>query len=478
MTQAVELHVEPTAAQREDARLAAIRALRLLDEPASAAVNDLARLAAEVCGAPTALVNIIDDRWQTSVSCVGGEMDPVARDQTLCSRTIVERRTVVTTDAREDPRFRDSPYVTGERASIRFYVSVPLNTEAGDVVGTLCVYDTEPRVLGPAGARMLTALARQIVVDYELRRAAAESAERARELAAMAERTEAVTRMLRTALEYAPHGTAILGVTGPERGVMIRVNPALTAMLARPDLAGTPLIDIIDAQDADAVRAAFDRIAEGAEDRVELVCRVGAGGGYLFLQVSLALVRDPGGGPAHALLQARDVTRQRTHEEWLTRHATTDPLTGLANRLAMRIRLEAEIDRLRLGSGGLGVLIVDLDRFKTVNDVLGHETVDELLVAVAGALAAAAGPEGLVSRLGGDEFIVLAPGLAGADLPRLVERVKDAVLEAGTEVSDRLGYAITGSVGAVLTRNPATAPEDLIRRADQGRYADKGDRQR
>ena len=97
------------------------------------------------------------------------------------------------------------------------------------------------------------------------------------------------------------------------------------------------------------------------------------------------------------------------------RRATHDPLTGLPNRALLDTRLEEAVRRAAASGQLVAVLYIDIDRFKTINDGLGHEVGDQLLVAVARALMAELGPNDTLARQGGDEFMMVVPDLPGAD---------------------------------------------------------------
>ncbi|MEG3194031.1 GGDEF domain-containing protein, partial [Lysobacter sp. D1-1-M9] len=117
-----------------------------------------------------------------------------------------------------------------------------------------------------------------------------------------------------------------------------------------------------------------------------------------------------------------DITERKQGEEILRIQARTDPLTGLLNRDAIRFEIEA---RLREPSqAGLAVLYIDLDRFKVVNDVLGHSAGDRLLASAAHRIRRAVGSEGLIARFGGDEFLVVCSTGDDAGRPsRLAEAI-------------------------------------------------------
>jgi diguanylate cyclase (GGDEF)-like protein len=159
---------------------------------------------------------------------------------------------------------------------------------------------------------------------------------------------------------------------------------------------------------------------------------------------------------------ARLLGEQRASEERLQYEATHDGLTGLANRALFRARLTAALD-----TTGAAVLLVDLDDFKTINDSLGHDVGDDVLVAVAGALRSAAGADGLPVRLGGDEFAVL---LDDPDGPG--EAVLDRIM---AELSGPLGehrLLVHASAG-MATADPGTPLDHLLRDADSAMYAAK-----
>ncbi|MFC4167308.1 putative bifunctional diguanylate cyclase/phosphodiesterase [Teichococcus aestuarii] len=194
---------------------------------------------------------------------------------------------------------------------------------------------------------------------------------------------------------------------------------------------------------------------------------------------------------AYALRRLQDARREaarRRRAEALSRHlAVVDPLTGLPNR-----RRLMEALALRLESHGaaeaVAVLLIDLDRFKPVNDLHGHATGDRLLQAAAGRLAALARPEDMVARLGGDEFVILAtleaggPDAAGAadTAARLARRVATALEqpfvleEQGGGEADRQ-VQVGASLGIAILHGGPCPPEEALRRADLAMYRAKAE---
>ena len=168
-----------------------------------------------------------------------------------------------------------------------------------------------------------------------------------------------------------------------------------------------------------------------------------------------------------------DVTARHLEESELRRRASSDPLTGLHNRMQVE---EALAERLSAGGQRVGVLYLDLDGFKAVNDTFGHEAGDDFLVQVAGILRAEVRAADLVGRLGGDEFTVVVDldgdgdeqDHGAATLESLAGRLAGAVARC----SEATGLTVTTSVGAAQGV-PGDSPRDVLRRADRAMYVNK-----
>jgi diguanylate cyclase (GGDEF)-like protein/PAS domain S-box-containing protein len=171
------------------------------------------------------------------------------------------------------------------------------------------------------------------------------------------------------------------------------------------------------------------------------------------------------------VLNARDVTERLRLEEQLTRQAFHDGLTGLANRALFRDRLDQALARSARSLDPLAVLLVDLDGFKQVNDSLGHDAGDELLMQLAGRFDEIVRPSDTLARLGGDEFALLLEGVTQTQAvtvaDRVLERAAEAVQVAGREL------AVSASVGIVAHPGGHGDSAELIRHADVAMYAAK-----
>jgi diguanylate cyclase (GGDEF)-like protein/PAS domain S-box-containing protein len=256
---------------------------------------------------------------------------------------------------------------------------------------------------------------------------------------------------------------------------MIRyASPSAASVLGAEPVIGARLHEVIHCED----QAQVDRVLElvrcdgiqvhgdwadwnlcrpdGSPVQVEVTCR------------DLRQDRTVGG----LVITLRDVTERRRLENELRHHAFHDALTGLANRLLFQERVEQAMARSREKAGTVGVLFVDIDDFKLVNDTMGHATGDELLIAVGQRLSAALRRQDTAARLGGDEFAALIE-VAGSpsDVEHVAERVVAALAEP-FEIGERLVSGVA-SVG-VATSEEATEAQELLRQADLALYVAKG----
>ena len=166
-------------------RLAELRRLAVLDVVGDRELDEVVKLAADVCGVPVAMVTVHTDTEQRHAAKVGTTIAALSREQSFCRETMARGELLEVQDVTADPRFAGLDVVTGE-PGIRFYAGVPLISAAGLAIGTVCVLDTRPRELDDTMRAALTALARHVVGEWEMR---AESA-LVRDLAARAGQVE------------------------------------------------------------------------------------------------------------------------------------------------------------------------------------------------------------------------------------------------------------------------------------------------
>jgi diguanylate cyclase (GGDEF)-like protein/PAS domain S-box-containing protein len=200
-----------------------------------------------------------------------------------------------------------------------------------------------------------------------------------------------------------------------------------------------------------------------------LVCRDGH---EVFIEDSVAPICDREGQVTGAVIVFRDVTTTRALEEILTYNAEHDTLTGLPNRLLLNDRVGQAIALARRQHGQAAVLYMDLDRFKHINDSLGHQIGDKLLQSVAGRLVDCVRTPDTVSRQGGDEFVVLLQELHHPeDAAITATRLLKAVAEVHS--IDHHQISVTGSIGISLFPDDANDVETLLKHADAAMYLAK-----
>jgi hypothetical protein len=161
--------LEPAIPDDEERRLALLKACNIIYTPAEEAFDEVARLAAEICGTEIALITLVDSDYQWFKARVGVKQEGTARDLSFCGHCINHRHALVFEDTHLDARFSDNLLVTGD-PYIRFYAGVPLLLEEGSAVGALSVADTRSRTLTARQIASLERLARQITRELALPR--------------------------------------------------------------------------------------------------------------------------------------------------------------------------------------------------------------------------------------------------------------------------------------------------------------------
>lgn len=213
----------------------------------------------------------------------------------------------------------------------------------------------------------------------------------------------------RVAFDNAPISMSMIGLAPGSEGCYLRANAEFCTMLGytSDEVLTLTMPDLTHVDDVEKDRARFAQLTSGAVGSVAFDKRFRRKDGQtVFAWVTSSVVLGPLGAPLFLITHALDMTPRRQQQAELERLALTDTLTGLANRTLLTDRLDQALARLQRVDGSCALLLLDIDRFKLVNDSLGHQVGDALLVEVAGRIEAASRADSTVARLGGDEFVV------------------------------------------------------------------------
>jgi diguanylate cyclase (GGDEF)-like protein/PAS domain S-box-containing protein len=349
----------------------------------------------------------------------------------------------------------------------RSHICVPLF--AGDrPIGTLSVMSTsEEERLNEDDRQTLELLAG--VLSEGVSRAAESDAKR-KQLEALA-RFEAI-------YQGALSGVLVISA----HGQVIDANPAMVQLLGfeSADQIEREFARHIHPEDREGVLIKVRELLAGDSNSLRQQHRlVRADGEVVWVSASLSIVRDGAGRPSFGILMVQDDTERKAAEEALMRQselnehqALHDGLTGLPNRTLFRDRIEQAIALARREGGQLAVAMIDLDRFKDVNDTLGHHAGDVLLVEVGRRLQRILRSTDTVARLGGDEFgVLISQPRTTSDVAVVIGKLR-AALEQSVTV-EGLALPAEGSIGIAMFPAHGRDVETLLRHADAAMYTAK-----
>jgi diguanylate cyclase (GGDEF)-like protein/PAS domain S-box-containing protein len=273
----------------------------------------------------------------------------------------------------------------------------------------------------------------------------------------------------RTAFEDAPIGMALVA----QEGRFLRVNRSLCDITGydENELLRLDFQQITHADDVDRDVEQARRLLAGELRRYQMEKRYRRRDGRIvWVMLSVSLVRDCGRTP-YFLAQIEDIDERKQAERQLRRLADHDPLTGLLNRRRFNEELEREAARARRQGGAGALLVVDLDRFKLVNDSHGHRAGDSILRAVGRTLEDRLRSSDLAFRIGGDEFAVIAPGCGNEPDARAFATDVAEAIRSGTIAATAI--RVTASIGVALIGAAAGSGDDVFAAADDAMYAAK-----
>jgi diguanylate cyclase (GGDEF)-like protein/PAS domain S-box-containing protein len=271
-------------------------------------------------------------------------------------------------------------------------------------------------------------------------------------------------RLMARGLEQVGEGVAIFDV----RHVLVYANPELaTSRGTRPEeLVGKHMREFMDFPPGVTDEMMIDEIGAQGVMRLE----VPGGGGLPDVQVSASLLDDDDGVRIGHIVCVQDISERKRLEARLRRAALHDPLTDLPNRRLFLDSLELALDTQQASGLHVGVLFVDLDGFKAVNDAHGHDAGDRLLLQVAGRMHNCVRGTDMVARIGGDEFVVLLREVADSFRPTATAERIMAAIAIPFDLGE-VTVTISASIG--VATSPPDGPKTLLHTADSAMYEAK-----
>ncbi len=283
-------------------------------------------------------------------------------------------------------------------------------------------------------------------------------------------RAEEELRILSLAVQQSPISVVITD----RNGIIGYVNPKFEEVSGySAETALGERLDFIrfDQQEENPYKDLWATVRSGQEWRGEC-CNQRADGQIFWEYITVSPLKNALGAVTHFVAVKEDITVRRSYEEYLRRQAHFDPLTGLPNRMLLLDRLDQAIVLSQRNRNRSALLCVDLDRFKHVNDTLGHAAGDALLKEAAGRLAACARESDTIARLAGDEFVLLLSGVENAmAAQRVAQRVVDAF--AVPFALEGQEHFVTASIGIALYPEDGSERQLLLRNADLAMYKAK-----
>ncbi|MGW0158479.1 EAL domain-containing protein [Mycobacterium sp. NPDC003323] len=280
----------------------------------------------------------------------------------------------------------------------------------------------------------------------------------------------------RLAFDTAPVGMFLFDVAPGSTGRITRCNQAMAKLIGRRvgEVPGMLVTDLCD-DDSDSCPQSLGRLpALTIGDRFEAEVALQRADGSVEWGSASASVIAPRGSVPYGICLVENITARKQAEATLQHMVLHDQLTGLANRALLMDRVDRALTEAKRDDfGGVGVIFLDLDGFKAVNDTWGHGEGDEVLTVVAQRIQSAIRSNDTAARLGGDEFAVLCPGIAeAAQIQRVAERIRAEVRRPIQLSTGHICDQLSVSAGVATSQSDSTA-ETLLRRADALMYQSK-----
>lgn len=459
-------------------RLTTLAALNLLDTEPEADFDVLTELTKSMLGAKIALISLVDAERQWFKSACGLSIKQTPREVSFCSYAIAKNEPLVIPDTQLDCRFAENPFVKGT-TSVRFYAGMPIYVAADATdgvpraIGTLCVLDDAPRDISEIDLKTLRDLAQLAEALINARSSAWKANRLMKENQAYLLQLAREHGQFKQAERLANIGSWRMTIADSRTEWSDQVFVIHELECGEQPLLAEALT-FYPAEDRHVVAASLARTVETGEPFEIEVDFITARGRKRRVK-SKGELEIVGGEPIAVIGVFQDVTVQHDLETSLRRAATIDELTQLPNRAYFNQVLDEYIVAARARREALAVLLIDLDRFKLVNDKCGHLAGDDLLRRMSAKLRSPYLAKCFAARLGGDEFVIVVSD--PEDCAELDQIIHQLLIDLHHSVRHDEGVVeVSGSIGISWLNASIVGRSDLLRCADKALYVAKRNR--
>ena len=442
----------------EQKRLQELKKYNILDTEPEAVFDNMVHLANYICKTPIAAISLIDENRQWFKAIEGLEATQTSREIAFCAHAILENEPFIVENALEEERFFDNPLVT-DGPKIRFYASVPLITQEGMHLGTLCVIDTKARQIKDEQLSAIKTLAQSVMAHIELRLSHKKIRKYVDEL-----------QLSATIFETASENIVVTDANN----CFITVNPAFTKTTGyklEEVIGKTPKILKSGIQSSEFYSKMWKDLSKNGQWDGELSNK--RKNGELYVEwLSIRAIYNHDGTIRMYVATFSDITEKKRADEIIWKQANYDLLTNLPNRRLFDDRLKHEIKIAKRSKKLLALLFIDLDLFKEVNDTFGHEVGDKLLIKVTQRINETLRATDTVARMGGDEFTAILPQMNDE---KNIGKVAQLILEKLSmpfEINGK-NLIISASIGISIYPKDSLNPKELLQYADIAMYNSK-----